>query len=215
MAPSPLARPFRIEACVVSVNQAVAAAAAGADRLELCREPDNGGQTPGLEEVREICRLVTIPVRVLIRSTTDGFEANPGVLEEMLDDIRLFTQLPVEGFVFGVMQRNRVDAAALTQLVEAAGGRRCTFHKAIDTSTALEQDIAIIESFPEIDTLLTSGGADTALEGIPGIRRVSELFRGTVMAAGRITPGELPALHAALRLSWYHGRAITGPMPVS
>jgi copper homeostasis protein len=205
------ARPFRIEACVVNAVQALTAARHGADRLELCRDLHTGGLTPEFGMVADICDRTGIPVRIMIRCTADGFAGTPDVIQQMTDEIRRFMSLPVEGYVFGVMRGGRIDLESMKRLIDAADGRPCTLHKAIDESTDPEADIDLLNNLEGLDTILTSGGAQTALDGIDGIRRIRDRFRGEVMAAGRITPEMLPALHAALRLHWYHGRAITGP----
>jgi copper homeostasis protein len=204
------ARPFRIEACVVSTAQALMAERHGADRLELCRDLHTGGLTPEFGMVVDMCSRISIPVRLMIRCTADGFAGTPEVIRRMTDEIRRFQALPVEGYVFGVMRGGRIDVENMARLIAAADGRPCTLHKAIDESTDPEADIALLNNLEGLDTILTSGGAQTALDGIDGIRRIRDRFRGEVMAAGRITPEMLPALHAALRLHWYHGRAITG-----
>jgi copper homeostasis protein len=204
------ARPYRIEACVVDAAQAMAAQRHGADRLELCRDLHTGGLTPEFGMVEDICTRTHIPFRLMIRCTADGFAATPEVLRKMTEEIRRFQSLSVEGYVFGVMRDGRIDRESMARLVDAADGRPCTVHKAIDESIDVEADIELLNTLEGLDTVLTSGGAQTALEGIAGIRRIRDRFRGDVMAAGRITPEMLPALHAALRLPWYHGRAITG-----
>ena len=205
------ARPYRIEACVVNAAQAMAAARHGADRVELCRDLHTGGLTPEFGMVVDICNRISIPVRLMIRCTADGFAGTSEVIQQMAEEIRRFNALPVEGYVIGVMRDGRIDLDSMARLIDAADGRPCTLHKAIDESMDPEGDIDLLNNLEGLDTVLTSGGAQTALDGIAGIRRIRDRFRGEVMAAGRITPEMLPVLHAALRLPWYHGRAITGP----
>jgi copper homeostasis protein CutC len=72
----------------------------------------------------------------------------------------------------------------------------------------MEADLDWINLHPKVDTILTSGGASKALEGIEGILKIKSIFHGHVMAAGKITAEVLPALHDQLQLHWYHGRAI-------
>jgi copper homeostasis protein len=206
------ARPYRIEACVVDAGQAVSAERNGADRVELCRDLHTGGLTPDFGIVLDACTRISIPVRLMIRCTASGFEGTSVVIQQMTDEIRRFNTLPVEGYVFGVMREGRIDVESMARLIDAADGRPCTLHKAIDESIDPEADIDLLNHLEGLDTVLTSGGAQIALDGIEGIRRIRDRFRGEVMAAGRVTPEMLPALHAALRLPWYHGRAITGPV---
>lgn len=55
-----------IEAYVETVQQAIDAVAAGADRLELCGFGD-GGLTPSKELLRETLETVNVPTHVMIR----------------------------------------------------------------------------------------------------------------------------------------------------
>ena len=47
-----------------------------------------------------------------------------------------------------------------------------------------------------------------AIDGVTGILEMKEMFRGNIMAAGKIIPEVLDVLHDQLGLQWYHGRAI-------
>ncbi|MFN8398282.1 MAG: copper homeostasis protein CutC [Bacteroidia bacterium] len=59
------AKPFLIEAVVDSVESALAAQHAGADRLELCSGLETGGLTPGRGLLEMVCSEVSVPVFVL------------------------------------------------------------------------------------------------------------------------------------------------------
>ena len=64
---------FTIEAVVDSLDAALAAEAAGADRLELCSGLDLGGLTPGGGLLASVCLAVQIPVHVLLRTRGGDF----------------------------------------------------------------------------------------------------------------------------------------------
>lgn len=209
----PVGRPYRLEACVVSLEQAVRAAAQGADRLEICRDLETEGLTPDIHLVREICQEISIPVRILIRRTPVGYAADAKTLKDMRTDLRAFHALPVEGYVFGILRDGRVDIPAMEALLGETDGRPCTFHKAIDVSSNLAEDLELLNALTGVDTVLTSGGATRAITGIKGIRQISSAFRREVMGAGKILPEDLGPLHDALQLKWYHGRAIVGSLP--
>ena len=56
-----------VEACVTTVEEAVACAAAGAHRLELCRELEVGGLTPDLAVLEQVKSAVEVPVFAMAR----------------------------------------------------------------------------------------------------------------------------------------------------
>jgi len=208
------AAPYRLEACVTSLPEAMAAAERAADRLEVCTALETEGMTPARDLVADIVRSVQTPVRVLIRETPIGFEAPPGVLKAMLRAISQFLDWPIEGFVLGVLgQDGQIDEPALAALLDAAAGRPCTFHKAIDTVPDPISAAGLLNTWPGVDTILTSGGAPTALAGASVIRQMQMAFRGRIMAGGSIRQADLPILHGELGLAWYHGRAIVGSLP--
>ena len=203
-----LAPPFQLEACVVSLSQAIEAEQKGADRVELCTRLETEGMTPDFPLVKSLCEQLHIPIRVMIRATESGYAADPSVLQEMIDSISALKQLPIDGFVFGLMKDHRIDRASMMALIDHVGSFPVTFHKAIDASEDIRDDLKWLNQQEQVDTILTSGGADKAIDGIKTILEMKSLFHGQIMAAGKITPDVLPALHETLQLKWYHGRAI-------
>ena len=61
-----------IETCCTSLDEALAAEARGAGRIELCVNLPVGGLTPPHELITEVVSHLTIPVNVLIRKATRG-----------------------------------------------------------------------------------------------------------------------------------------------
>ena len=199
---------YRIEVCVVSYEQALAAAQLGAARLELCSRLETEGMTPDVDLLSIILEQVNIPVRVMIRETEVGFESDAAVLEKMKSAISRFKSLAIDGFVIGLLKKNRLDREAMKELIELCSPFSVTVHKAIDLSRNVQEDLQWLNQFEKVDTILTSGGQRTALEGIDQIIKMKSVFERDVMAAGKITNDQLPVLHAALQLPWYHGRNI-------
>lgn len=206
------ARPYRIEACVVSLAQALCAQQYGADRVEMCARLETGGMTPDINLVSELCSRLTIPVRVMIRETDSGFEADEYILEKMIHAIDEFKKIPIEGFVIGVMKNNRVDEDAMKQIIKHSFPIPITFHKALDESGQLFEDVLWLNEFRLIDTILTSGGAIKAGDGEEKILAMKSIFNGDIMAGGKIIPQEIKSLHERFGLNWYHGRAIVGDL---
>lgn len=164
--------------------------------------------TPDEQLVAALCAQLSIPVRVMIRNTEDGYEAGELILEKMLHSIDLYKKLPVNGFVIGVMKDHRIDKGAMERIILRASPVPITFHKALDESVNIPGDVAWLNTYPEIDTILTSGGAETAFVGAENILQMKSIFKGTIMAGGKIIHEQLDPLHALLDLKWYHGRSI-------
>ena len=59
-----------IETCCTTLDEALAAEAHGADRIELCTDLSVGGLTPPRELIREVIDKLSIPVNILIRPST-------------------------------------------------------------------------------------------------------------------------------------------------
>lgn len=204
--------PYRHEACVVSLSQALKAQQSGADRIEICSRLETGGMTPDVNLVLELYNQLTIPIRVMIRETEHGFEADDRVIERMLQSIDEFKKIPIDGFVIGVMKNNRVDQEVMKRIVKHAFPLPITFHKALDQSNDVFEDVSWINEIRQIDMILTSGGAINAKDGVEKILMMKSIFNGEIMAGGKILPEQLNSLHRILGLNWYHGRSIVGEL---
>ena len=61
---------------------------------------------------------------------------------------------------------------------------------------------------PLIDTILTSGNAEKAMDGVEEILKMKSVFKRDIMAGGKIMNDQLTKLHDKLQLRWYHGKKI-------
>ena len=206
------------EACIESLEQAIAAQQQGANRLELCTRLDLGGLSPGTALVKEVLEAVSIPVMVMVRNRAGDFCYSPAELREMLSQIEILKALQsrtIAGFVTGALTpEGRVDVEAMKQLAERAAPYPITFHKAIDHSHHLLQALQTLKTIPGITGVLSSGGAGTALEGAPVLRAMIQRAGAglTIIAAGKITRENLAEVHRAIGGREYHGRLIVGPL---
>ena len=73
--------PVLIEAAVESLDDALAAVAGGADRLELCANLDVGGTTPGRALSAEVVDRASVPVLMMIRPRGGSFVYSPEELD--------------------------------------------------------------------------------------------------------------------------------------
>jgi copper homeostasis protein len=178
-----------VEACVDAIDAAMEAEWGGADRLELCGELLQGGVTPSHGLIEAVWDQISIPLFVLIRPRTGDFLYTADELDVMERDIRVARSLHVEGIVAGALTTDgEVDVAAMRCILDAARPMEVTFHRAFDF--VRDQDAALETLLElEIDRVLTSGGAPTAVQGAENLARLN-LRAGsdlTVMAGGAIT----------------------------
>lgn len=177
------------EICIDSVEGAIAAGEAGADRVELCANLLEGGTTPSLGLMEVAITRTKLPVQVMIRPRGGDFLYSDIEIEMMVRDIAAAKAAGAAGVVFGCLTADgQVDGALTRRLIAAARPLSVTFHRAFDVArdplAALQALIGL-----GIDRLLTSGQEPNALEGAPLIRRLIELAAGRliVMPGGGIT----------------------------
>lgn len=92
-----------LEICCYSMECALTAQRNGADRIELCAAPKEGGLTPSLGVLRSVREHITIPVHPIIRPRGGDFYYTDGEFAAMLEDIRLVRELGFPGLVTGVL----------------------------------------------------------------------------------------------------------------
>jgi copper homeostasis protein len=200
--------PILVEACVDTLDGALAAARAGASRLELCAALADGGTTPSAGLIEAVCGAVGIPVMVLVRARGGDFVYSAAELDVMRRDVAHALALGAAGVVIGALSPDgAVDAATTAALVDAAGDAPVTFHRAVDFT---RDPVAAVRNVAElgIGTVLTSGGARTALEGAPVIARMAAAGGTalTVMAGGGINEGNVAQVLAGTRVRAIHVR---------
>ncbi|MCT4785411.1 copper homeostasis protein CutC [Exiguobacterium aestuarii] len=196
---------MKIEVIVTTLSEAIQAEQLGADRLELIADMEKGGITPSFGTIRNVVEHVSVPVHVMIRPHTRSFHFNEDDVETMLADIGLCRELGVDGIVFGALtQDGAIDERILGEVIKHKGEMTLTFHRAFDASRDVFESIDVLNDFPEVDLLLTSGGANTALEGIETLERLKEQAEMTILPGAGITTETLPTLKARLGVDMVH-----------
>lgn len=178
-----------VEACVDSVESALAAEKGGAGRVELCDNLVEGGTTPSAGMIAECRALVRIPIYVMIRPRGGDFHYSDVELEVMKRDIALARELGADGVVFGMLtSAGKVDARRTARYVTLSYPLDVTFHRAIDVSRDPLEALEVLVA-AGVDRVLTSGGAARALSGAPVIRAMVERAAGRIgiLAGGGIT----------------------------
>ena len=154
-----------IEACVDSIESALAAVEGGADRLELCDNLGVGGTTPSEQLLRTVKERVPIPVYAMIRPRGGAFVYSNDELAQMSQDIELVKSGGADGVVLGILDReHRVDLIRTRQFVDLAGDTPVTFHRAFDLVPDKQAALDAL-AVAGVKRVLTSGGPATAEEG--------------------------------------------------
>ncbi|MDX3539009.1 copper homeostasis protein CutC [Streptomyces sp. MB09-01] len=189
-----------LEVIALDAEDAIAAQAGGADRLELVTDMAADGLTPPRETFAAIRAAVDIPLRVMLRKT-DGFAAGDvSVL------VRAARELRAEGaqeFVLGFLNPDGTpDLAAVEAVVAELDGCRWTFHRAIDRAADRDQLRKALADLPGLDTYLTAGSAAGVDEGLPVLvaeaaRRGEPGYGARMLVGGGLTLSHLPVLRSA------------------
>jgi len=95
---------IQIEACVESLDAAVAAAAGGAQRIELCANLAAGGTSPDAATLAACLSALAIPVFVMVRPRADDFRYSAAEHSAMLDEIRRAKDAGAHGIVTGALR---------------------------------------------------------------------------------------------------------------
>ncbi len=167
---------YVLEACVDSLDSALAAKEGGATRLELCANLIIGGTTPVLSLVERVKRDTALPVHVLLRPRFGDFLYTEEEFSMMLEDAAALLDRGADAIVSGFLTpEGNLDLLRMEKMVELCHkrGKRFTLHRAFDVCRdpflALEQCREL-----EVDTVLTSGQKNTCLEGLPLLKELWE-----------------------------------------
>ncbi|MGM0376553.1 MAG: copper homeostasis protein CutC [Bacteroidota bacterium] len=171
---------FHIEISVFSLDAAIKAAKAGADRLELCSGPSEGGTTPPFSLIKAVCQKVNIPVYPIIRPQGGGFCYSDEEFEMMKEDILNCKTAGCSGIATGILNaEGKVDTMRLQELVERASPMSVTFIRAFDLvpkpQDAIEEILAA-----GCERILTSGQAPYATDALPLLQSLREKANGRI-----------------------------------
>ena len=155
-----------LEAPVFTVEAAIKAAEYGIDRLELCSDFGEGGETPSAGMLAFLKEKVDIPIFVMLRPRGGDFVYSDTEFEQMKAEILQFKKLKVDGFVFGILNKDdSINAEQNTELVALANPIPCTFHRAFDVVKNVYQSLESVIKCG-FKTILTSGQEKNVVEGI-------------------------------------------------
>jgi copper homeostasis protein len=169
-----------VEIVVFNIESAMKAQEGGADRIELCENPGEGGTTPSAGTIELVRQNLSIDVFVMIRPRGGDFHYSSYEFHAMKRDISLGQKLSVDGFVFGILTpEGTIDKKRCKELIAQSRPLKVTCHRAFDmTRDPFEALEDCIEA--GFDRILTSG---QHAQGVQGAAVIGELIK---KANGRI-----------------------------
>ena len=198
-----------LEICVDSVCNAVIAQSAGAHRIEFCSNLSEGGTTPSPAQIKITKEQLHIQLYVIIRPRGGDFLYNETEYEIMKSDIHFCGKNGCDGVVIGILLPDgTIDKERNGELVRIAHsyGMGVTFHRAFDRSANLFE---AMETIIELGCkrILTSGGCNTAIEGVDIIKMLIEKAgeRIIIMPGSGITPENIRELIHKTQAKELHG----------
>lgn len=173
-----------LEICCYSMECARTAQQYGADRIELCSAPREGGLTPSLGVLRSVRQHVSIPVNPIIRPRGGDFCYTDGEFAAMLDDIAMVKELGFSGVVTGVLDVDgNIDMPRMEKIMAAAGPLSVTFHRAFDMCSNPLNALKNLSQLG-IARVLTSGQKSDAQQGLTKIMELIAQVSAPIIMAG-------------------------------
>lgn len=161
-----------LEIAVFNLESALIAQESGANRIELCSAPAEGGLTPSFGIMSSVRKNLEIPVNVMIRPREGDFYYSELEFESMLMDIELAKSTGMDGIVAGVLKKDgTIDEIRTSLLIEASYPLPFTFHRAFDMSNDLENSLKTLIRCG-CKRILSSGGKNKALDGIEMLKKL-------------------------------------------
>lgn len=177
----------RVEVVASTVEDVLAAAAGGANRVEFCTHLASGGLTPGralIEQALATAQHHGLGFRVLVRPREGDFVYTPIERQAIVAEAKAVLSLGADKVVCGGLLANgTVDLDLLTALDQAVGLEKVVFHRAIDEAVDHAEARRQLKA-SGARTVLTSGGRPKAAEGLSAIEETVQSGLEVVAGAG-------------------------------
>ncbi len=179
-----------LEINVYSLESAINANLAGADRIELCSSMWEGGCTPSQGMIQAIQEKTTIPIHAMLRPRGGDFtysDSEKYVIQKELDSLM---EVNVSGIVTGILNpAGKLDKNFIKILLKQAPKLEWTFHRAIDMTLDTEKVILELQDLG-FTRILTSGKHNKAIDGLANLEKWVNIPNRTIqiMAGSGVSP---------------------------
>ncbi|MGI9124589.1 MAG: copper homeostasis protein CutC [Mycobacterium sp.] len=169
---------FDLASCRIAQEQ-------GADRIELCANPHEGGTTPSYGVIAAARKTASIQLFPIIRPRGGDFLYSTSEFDAMIADIRQCAELGCDGVVIGMLRSDgSVDTDRCAELVHHAGPMQVTFHRAFDR---------VRDPLKSLEEIIDLGCTRVLTSGLhPNVDAGRQMLKVLVQAAGdgiTIMPG--------------------------
>jgi copper homeostasis protein len=169
-----------VEIVVYNIESARKAQEGGADRIELCDNPGEGGTTPSFGTIESVRQHVSLDIFVMIRPRGGDFHYDSYEFHSMKRDISTCQKLSVDGVVFGIVNADgTIDKKRCKELIDKARPLKVTCHRAFDMT---KDPFQALEDCIEagFDRILTSGRHIHAVQGVDLIKELIKRADGRI-----------------------------------
>lgn len=185
---------FDLASCLIAETH-------GANRIELCANPHEGGTTPSYGLITVARQNTSIQLFPIIRPRGGDFLFSGLEFQSMITDIQQCEQLGCDGVVIGMLTEDgNVDVDRCAELIQHAGAMQVTFHRAFDR---------VKDPMQSLQEIIDLGCTRILTSGLrPNVDLGREMLRRLVDAAGdRITimPGSGVRSNNVLELARFTG----------
>ncbi len=198
-----------LECIIENEKDAIKAEQLGFNRLELVSAMSEGGLTPSYGVLKRVIESVKIPVQVMLRPHGYSFEYDEFDWKAMKEDLQAFSDLGVQGIVFGGLKNGEIDQALLEKVIKEVPHFDITFHRAFDELSNQGDGLEVLCQYTQhVKRILTSGGKSNAFEGREKLQQLitlSDVWSGPeILIGGGLDAEHIKSLHTFLNAKEYH-----------
>ena len=201
---------YKLEIACFNLKSAIIAQENGADRVELCANMKEGGTTPDFKITEQAKKELSVDLNVMIRPRGGDFVYTDSEFKQMKTEIIAFKKLNVDGFVFGILDKEgNVNIEQNKELVALASPIPCTFHRAFDVVNKVYESLETVIDCG-FKTILTSGQEVNVVEGIDVLAELVKKAnkRIVIMPGGGLRSTNIGLLKEKTNAVFYHSSAI-------
>mgnify|MGYP003618762636 FL=1 len=199
----------KLEIACFNLESALVASKSEADRVELCADVSAGGITPTLIDIKALRKETEKEIMIMIRPRGGDFCYSDEEFEQMKSEIILIKNFRVDGFVFGILNKeNEIDFERNQELIELAKPFPCSFHRAFDRTSDLENSLETVIKLG-FKTILTSG-ANNVNDGKQTLKTLVKKAKNriTIMPGGGLRSTNIQEIDSFTNATYFHSSAL-------